>query len=343
MADFFNLPRCLSGEGHKVLVIAVDYYGKNYEQHSFDGVDFHVMPWRGFRSLKSIKEATKIAYKFSPDVVIGSSDIHFGLLSRILAKSLKVKFVFDVFDFFEEFSSAKIPGFKNLFRKLLRQADLISCVSSELKSYCSLYNDKVIVVPNGIEDSLFFPEDKSECRATFEIPENMSVVGYFGSISIERGVQNLIQACSLLREEGKNLLLLLAGRNRSGIDISYPWIKYTGEVSQPEVRKLIAACDVATIPYLNTRLMQMVNSYKVVEYLACKRPIVTTKSDNFWSSYPNLIDELGGAVARDYTVTALKDAVEFQLDKQIVLPIPEQIYWDSIAREFLSSLKEIQD
>ena len=46
---------------------------------------------------------------------------------------VQAKFVADLYDDYEVFAAARLPGMRSLYRRALRQADLITCISEPLR------------------------------------------------------------------------------------------------------------------------------------------------------------------------------------------------------------------
>ncbi len=114
-------------------------------------------------------------------------------------------------------------------------------------------------------------------RSALGLPEDETVIGFFGSIYANRGVDTLIEAGRRLRREIPNLRILLAGHDALKLDLTGPGIDYRGALPQEQVPRLIGACDVVVIPYHEDQQVSVSSACKIAEYLACGVPIVATR------------------------------------------------------------------
>ncbi len=114
-------------------------------------------------------------------------------------------------------------------------------------------------------------------RSALGLPQDETVIGFFGSIDTNRGVDTLIDAGRRLRREIPNLRILLAGHDSLKLDLTGPGIDYRGALPQEQVPHLIGACDVVVIPYHEDQQVSVSNACKIAEYLACGVPIVATR------------------------------------------------------------------
>jgi glycosyltransferase involved in cell wall biosynthesis len=166
------------------------------------------------------------------------------------------------------------------------------------------------------------------------IPSDETVIGYFGSITQQRGINTLLQAFEEIRRALPSTRLLLAGRSSSDIQLIDPGVDYRGFVSQKEVPTLISACDVVVIPYTRDPLIDATNACKISEYLACGVPVVTTRISNMAEIFPNtpqILAEPGNA-------TSLSAAITFQLNNRIIFPLSHSWTWSELAKNVEATL-----
>jgi glycosyltransferase involved in cell wall biosynthesis len=331
----YHLPVELGKLGHEGFVIAADYRSKERVGIAEKGVEFGTEPLTVARlprfSLRLLREARR----FRPDVILASGDIHLGFLGLLLARLLGVELVFDVYDNYEAFASARIPGLKSLFHFTLRRADLVVCAGEPIRRLVAQYNDSTAVIPNGVDKTLFRPIDQSEARSELGIPDTEQVVGYFGAIAPNRGVETLVEAVRALRSSGRQIRLLLAGVVTVDIDRTEGWIDYRGVVSQELVAMLINGCDVAVIPYRRGEQIDFSAANKLSEYIACSVPVVTTDV----SDYGALFYGNTGAVCQPGDVAGMARAIGQQIDHPFRLPIERASSWSELAPRLTRTMK----
>ena len=116
-----------------------------------------------------------ILREFKPDILVGASDCPHIILGSWLAKKLGIPFAADLYDHFESFGLSRLPGIVPLYKRALRDAAVVSCVSdplAELVRHGYKANGKVICLPSTISKEIFYVRDKAACRETLGLPRD---------------------------------------------------------------------------------------------------------------------------------------------------------------------------
>lgn len=159
------------------------------------------------------------------------------------------------------------------------QASLIVAVSDELGRSLverGVPEEKVAVVPNGVEVQLFKPVGTS-----VDLPADRFVIGFVGSLKRRHGVDVLARAFIRLAEHPRYHLLVVGdGPERDvvrSLEERFPGrVTLAGAVPQSEVGSHLRAMHVAVAPY--PQLEQFYDSpLKVLEYMASGRAIVASR------------------------------------------------------------------
>lgn len=158
-----------------------------------------------------------------------------------------------------------------------------SLVANELQEYWSVPNDRITLIPNGVDTSFFSPHTPSQKEDTRQAlakrhrlaisPETM-VITVVGSGFARKGIFPLIEACAKV----KDYVLLICGKdkeaskaqaliNRNGAEKR---IALTGPME--DVRPLLWAADLFALPSLYDPA-----SNAVLEALACGLPVMVTR------------------------------------------------------------------
>lgn len=331
----YHLPVQLTRLGHSGVVVAADYRGRRSDGFDEPELTFRSIPFSLARSAHFVAASYQAIKQARPDVIIASGDIHFGALGLFYARRLGVPFVFDVYDDYGVFASAKIPAMRMLFRRTLRRADMLVTASAPLADYLADLNRRITVIENGVDSRLFRPIAQDQARAELGIPLADTVIGFFGSIERNRGAETLVEAARLVGQTRPATRLLLAGTNAIGLNLSQPGIDYRGVVAQSEVPRLINACDVAVIPYHGHQLENMANACKIAEYLACDVPVVTTRVSNF----AEIFAATPQAICEPADPRGMANAILAQLNAPQRLPFVENDYsWTSLGRRLERNL-----
>ncbi len=159
------------------------------------------------------------------------------------------------------------------------QASLIVAVSDELARSLverGVPEEKVTVVPNGVEVQLFKPVGTS-----VDLPPDRFVIGFVGSLKRWHGLDVLARAFARLAENPRYHLLVVGdGPEREvvrSLEERFPGqVTLAGAVPQSEVGSYLRAMHVAVAPY--PRLDRFYYSpLKVLEYMAAGRAIVASR------------------------------------------------------------------
>jgi glycosyltransferase involved in cell wall biosynthesis len=334
----YQLPLHWHEAGHSVELVLLDYRGRRIESTKADGFEASSFPARDLRSLFRLRSHFM---RFQPDVVVASGDCFIGLAGRWLAKRVAARFVFDVYDDYRTFGAYRAFLGWDAYGFLLRHADLVLYASKALADRHAL-NVPWHLVPKGIDPARFKPINREVARSRTKLDQaGMRLVGYFGGMDADRGVEDLITAVGLLYAKDDSLRLVLCGPARAGVAFDKPWVDFRGPVDHASIPDYINACDVVVLPYRRGPIIDMAASCKIAEYLLCDRPMVATDTPNFSSNFPEQASELGPALCKPGDPVDLARAISLQLQQPRVVSRPEEHTWSRIARDALAALERI--
>ena len=157
----------------------------------------------------------------------------------------------------------------------------------------------------------------------------------------DRGVQDLIAAVQILREQGQRIELLLGGKAHNSLQLDQPGIRYLGNVPFADVPYALAASDVLAIPYRRSPFMDAGASNKIAEAMACQRPIVATRSPNLTANFPQQAQELEPYLAESSQPSSLATVLAQQLLDRKLVAAPQNIYWSGITSTLEQDLKRL--
>lgn len=320
----YHLPVQLGKFGHEVDVLAIDYRNSDKLEITKKGVRFNTIPASLFSLPLLLFRLHHFVKKHSPEVIIASGDSHIGYLALVLAKHLKSRFVFDVYDYYPSFKGNRIPGMKYMFQTAVHGAEFITIASRALAIKLGRLAKETLIVENGVDGEVFFPMDIQVARHTLQIQPSERIIGYFGSISPDRGLL-LIKACEIVRDDFPDLRLRLAGRV-DNIELNAPWITYLGELRQENIPIQIAVCDVVALPYAETVFNSNTGSCKIAEYLACGKPVVATRVADHADIF-----EMAPIGLCNPDPESMATAIKGQLLRPQVVPFPAVLEWQSVA------------
>lgn len=205
---------------------------------------------------------------------------------------------------------ARIPSVRAHLRALLPRATRLVAVSRALADELAALGvprDKIAVVENGVDASLFHPRDRKEARAQLALPAAGRVAVYVGRLVRDKGLFELVEAMAALPAD---LTLVLVGDGLARAELEErarplgERVRFAGARPLDEVPRYLAAADLFVLPSWNEGTPNV-----ILEALACGRRVVATTVGGI----PDVIGSpaLGELVApRD--ATALAQAIARQ-------------------------------
>jgi len=170
----------------------------------------------------------------------------------------------------------------------LKASSIITVTETIKRWVVETYNlnpEKIVVVPNAADTTLFFPEDSN--RGKWNLPENEFVFGYVGAIYEEQGLSTIVQALGLLKKNREKVpTLFIVGDGDYGDTLQSmskelgvaDRIIWAGNIPHEEVRSAINACDMMLAPFQKKDLeVKGSSALKLWEYLACDKPVLASE------------------------------------------------------------------
>jgi glycosyltransferase involved in cell wall biosynthesis len=160
-------------------------------------------------------------------------------------------------------------------------ADAIICPSAVTRAYVAslgIPREKITVIPNGVDTKLFVPQPPNP-------PCDTPTLAYIGTLADWQGLDVLIAAMpAILSQHPVKLRIIGRGRGRQRKELQRRIRKLGLEGSvfvdpaapHHEMPKLLAQADVCVAPlaYNDRNVTQGCCPIKVIEYMACARPVV---------------------------------------------------------------------
>lgn len=244
----------------------------------------------------------------------------------IISRILKVPLIVKVHDLIPDITDPNI--FRRIYKKslfklcskFLKKGSLILVPSSEwvnlLEKVYGMSKDKIVLLPNGVDAIKFNVNvDCDYLRRTLGL-ENKKVILFIGKFFRVRGLECLIKAMPNIVEKEPNARLILLGEGsekRKIIDLSRhlkigDFVMLMSEVEHDAVPAYISLADVAIGPLTGFSISMGTMPIKVIEYMACGKPIVGcfngAAKDLIIDGYngllisPEDVDQLSSAIIR---------------------------------------------
>ena len=231
----------------------------------------------------------------------------------------------------------------------LHRAKHVICVSMALKSIVlglNIPENKVVVIPNGVDLNCFRPTDKTEARLMLGVPLDAEVVLTVGQLIPRKGHQFLIHAVMRLCSKFPKLMLFIIGEGSLGESLQRKvsdlglerYVSLIGAVKNEELFRWYSAADVTCLTSSREGF-----PCALLESLACGTPVVATAV----GGTPELINsrDLGVLVQQD--VLSISEGLERALQiNWIPTALAQHVRsftWDQAALEIEKILASSQE
>jgi teichuronic acid biosynthesis glycosyltransferase TuaC len=216
-------------------------------------------------------------YRNRVDVVLGSWAYPDGFAAVIAAKMLGVPCVVKLHGS-DINQIAKLPGPRKLLSWALPKAARVVAVSRALADevvQLGVPRERIAIVMNGVDASLFHPRDRASARVELGLDEKPLAV-YVGNLKVDKGVIDLASAWARLGMPDARLAILGGGPAQAELAAAVAplgdRVMLLGPRPLAEIPQWMAAADVVTLPSHAEGTPNV-----VLEALASGRRVVATR------------------------------------------------------------------
>jgi glycosyltransferase involved in cell wall biosynthesis len=263
-----------------------------------------------------------------PEVVHAASNYITALPALIAARRLGLPFIYEIRGFWEITRSSRDTEFENTTRYALmrhfegvvaRAADHVFTLTSAMRDELvqrGVEAEKITLVHNGVDPERFVPlAPRLDLADRLGLPRDVPVIGYVGSFVDYEGLDDLVQACSLLHERGVVFRLLMVGdgaeMNRLRQLVTETNLQdrvlLTGRVPHDEVEDYYSLVDICPFPRKPWEVCEMVSPLKPFEAMAMRKAVVVSSTHALREIVTH---EQTGLVFQKGDPVALADALE---------------------------------
>lgn len=172
----------------------------------------------------------------------------------------------------------------------LKRSKLITLTTGNLVDSCNVPLDKYMVVPNGVDTSLF----KFQYNAKTNLGLKGFIIGYVGVLREWVDFKPVFMA---LKSMGPEIRLLIVGKEgyfdenvklakRCGVADK---VIFAGMIPYSSVPQYISAMDVCLIPFRKGGISENALPLKLFEYMACEKPVVSTELNGVKNAVKNMV------------------------------------------------------
>ena len=281
-------------------------------EHVVDGIRYvHLWePKRGGSALARYVRGAADAFeaqfrKFRPALVMAASAHLSALPALIAARRLGLPFIYEVRGFWEITRWSRQPDYNTkpyfhvqrvMEAEIASHADHVFTLTSAMRAELverGVPAEKISLLPNSCDPDRFTPRQRDAAlAASLGIPADVPVIGYIGTFVQYEGLEDLAQACALLRARGMVFRLLLvgnedtsnSGKGRITTDIERiaseqnltDWLIMPGRVPHEEVEAYYSLIDIAPFPRKPQPVTEMVSPMKPLEALSMEKAVVVS-------------------------------------------------------------------
>ena len=154
------------------------------------------------------------------------------------------------------------------YASLVSKIDGFIAVSPQIKEnliHVGIDENKIIIKPNAIDPTKFYPRDKKEMRLKYNLPLNMRIIVFVGRFVHDKGPTRVLEAISKLNDVG---VIFIGQGNQS---LNSDKILFKGKVPTDLVPEYLSAADIFVLPTLHEG-----SCNAIIEAMACGLPIVSS-------------------------------------------------------------------
>lgn len=233
------------------------------------------------------------------DVIFNYNTLVSGLF---LAKKFNIPMVYDIADDLPAMikDSPQIPRpFRRfggkfgemMVKKTIAHSQAVTGIAEIFREQYTIPNEKFYLIPNGVNTDLF-KNVNSTIKNELDL-DNFTVLGYVGVL---REWVDLSRIYHVLQKTNDAKLLVvgqegLFKENKSrvkelGIENK---VIFTGTIPYDKVPEYIVAMDICLIPFRNNEISQNAVPLKLFEYMACGKPVISSRLRGVEESVGNRI------------------------------------------------------
>lgn len=236
-----------------------------------------------------------------------------------------------------------ILKYKKLFRFLLVNVDSLILVSKSQEKVINdlfpCFSNKVSVIPNGYNSSLFYMMDMKTCRDQLGLSPDKKIIVNISNLTESKGHRYLIDAIKIIIESRDDISCYIIGDGYLKDELA----NYIKEIKLENFIKLIGwepdeklpiwlnACDVFAFP-------SIAESFGIVqlEAMACGKPVVATYNGG---SENIIISENYGLLCKSKDSEILAKKINSALNKEWnfnkIREYSSQFTWENVAKSTL--------
>lgn len=280
--------------------------------------------------------------EYRPQYVIAASNHITAIPSLIAAKRLGIPFYYEVRGLWEITRVSREPEFEKkpaytvqvlLETLAAKHADHVFTLTNPMINELvrrGVKEESISLAPNSCSPENLIPQQRDMGLVEkLNIPADVPVIGYIGTFVQYEGLDDLAEACAILKLKGVPFRLLLVGNeNASGLDVGpitakinelatiygfNDWLIMPGRIPFEEVESYYSLIDIAPFPRKPQPVCELVSPMKPLEALAMKKAVLVSSVQALKEM---VVEEKTGLVFEKGNISDLADKLQLLIDNE---------------------------
>ncbi len=295
------------------------------------------------------------------DLVHAHSPILCGIPAHLAARRLGVPSVYEIRAFWEDAAeqrghgrhgSVRYMAIRTLETRLARSSDAVVAICEGLRRDLlarGISEDRVFLVPNGVDTARFAPRPRDEALAERYGFRGKLVIAYVGTLFRFEGVSLLLDALRRILASRDDVRGLVVGAGEAEADLRAQHARLglgdrvvlTGKVPPEEAAGLYALADVLAYPRERHRITELVTPLKPLEAMSMGKLVVGSDVGGIRELVHNgetgLLFRAGDAADLERTlIRGIDDAaLRMRVGEQARAHVIERRDWKRVAARYL--------
>jgi len=234
-------------------------------------------------------------------------------------------------------------------RDALQKSNSISVVSPELKRKIvalGISEQKVHIIPNGVDLDQFTFMDQTSCRRQLGLPLDARVILFVGNLEPVKGLEYFLEAIAQIYNLHKDMFVAIVGDgsmyqtliHKTHILNLTNLVTFFGAKPHNEIPLWMNACDLFCLPSLNEGWPCV-----IMEALACGKPVVASNVGGI----PELVNNINGILVAPKEPMELAKAIDQALNRiwvtEKIISSVNHLSWEACAEQYMTAYEVLVD
>lgn len=292
--------------GHKVSMICSTCNKEKVGRNEVEGISVHYLyaPYKNeMGKLGRIKAFLSFMYKAirlgksikDVDLMYATSTpLTVGYIAHRIKKATQTPYIFEVRDLWPEFpiqmgaikNKQVIAFLKKWEKTFYDEASAIIALSPGMEEgvlACGINKKKVTMIPNMSKPDIFYPhEADKELMKKFSLNEEHFKIVYFGAMGLANGIDYIIDAAKILKEEGHDkfdFIFVGGGSTASKAEekakqLGLANVSFLSRQSMLITAEIVNCCQCSIVTFLDRPILHTNSPNKLFDSLSAGKPII---------------------------------------------------------------------